>query len=350
MPIALACLMSACGGTDIGEEGGSSRQIVSGPVPSFPDSTAWSISSEPTSTSCDFDTSFYTLTIDYDNEANALVVKITGDEGEATDILVTATTNNSITLSGQIIEDEGTTTFTDLELNFASNNFVANTSSLLGTSTWEWQDGEEDCSGSSVISGTLTQIVDDSDNGNIGDDIANQHGGNVGSMDYTIGDTSGSTVVNFASVYSLGIYSLRTYDAPIDTITSEGVGINTAITLTITPYSGSGAYTDTEENAEYTVAFSYVRSAFDIENFEPSITSICLGVVGSDNTDEIPASLAAAVEELEPTSLTVEIVETADGHEGTITGTVNCFSDDYLFESLGVEEVSVSYTSTSKLN
>ena len=343
MSITLVCLISGCGGSDPAEEngetnGGEGRQTLSGDHPNFPQNTVWSFNSIPTSDSCDeFNYNRYTLTINYDSNGNTIAINISGSDGDASGLTLTGTTDSSITLSGSIADDDGTTTFTDLELNFTSDDFLEYVTVFVGTVDWEWRDDAEVCSGGASINGILNEVDDGavlSDNNDF--DGVGDLNSSVGDMDYTIGDTSGNAFVSYASPYIQDTYLLIAYDSTLSAITSAGEGRITAISMSIIPFTGPGVYNNTDNQSGYDVTLNYSRQTID--NFVTTSYYTCYGYEDGDGLEG------------SPTNISIEIVETQQGHRGTVTGTVNCFAGDFEEEFLGTESVSVSYNSTTKLD
>jgi hypothetical protein len=93
-------------------------------------------------------TNNYTITIEQD--AAALTVTVSALPGTTFHGTISG---DRVTWSGSFREDEGTTTFTDMDLR------VDSTTTYSGTVSWRWSGGGESCTGTTEVSGSRPDPV-----------------------------------------------------------------------------------------------------------------------------------------------------------------------------------------------
>lgn len=302
------------GGGGDGESEGTAALRIQGDFPNFAPYSEWSINTFATEDSCgDFDSGYFDLIVEYNEGANEATISLEGPDGDAVDIQVTANSDSSITLSGRIEEDGGTSTFSNLVLDFPLEEFIAQATQLSGSVDWTWEGDGETCTGKSDVSGRLvsetqpSEPTDSTTPNDPGDEVIGTATINVGNrqitlpltsaLDYQVGDQHWLT---FTNIY----HSDQIDDNPFDPFTVSILSVH------VTPFNGTGNYThNSEANQTVDVAVGWL----DYDSLTKIDGQSCRAASDKDN------------EGLTPPSSTLQITQNGDNISGSGSGTLNCF-------------------------
>lgn len=335
----IAVALTACGGSNGDDKtpnqtAGSFK--INGAFPNLPSESTWEIIASPLTDSCgEYIDSYYEFNFQYLPSANEIHISISGRESTAKEIVLQANGRDSVTLSGKIDEDDGTTVFNDLIINFThGDTFEVDDSEVAGSVSWFWNDGEYSCEGNSTISGTLISVdktpVDTPDPIDIPE-------GDLGSLTYNIGEFTGTTTIEVAGsepyfyFYTSGYNGGPVYDTNVTY--AEGLSVY------IMPFSGSGNYSnqgiDDQNNSIY-AAFYRVDwgNYYKTFNVDEITYTICISPEDEDNPND-------------DAYLTASINQSGSQTTGTISGYLNCYTEDNLNADrkyIGIKNVSLQFS------